>query len=1243
MLSGAISGQQIRYTMDGSLPTSQSAVYMGAIPITSSTWVRARIFDIAKGSASLPYGESYDKLMASLSSYGSTGVPFRSSLPILVLNNRGGGEIANDDTYRDARLHVFDRDGSGYASIASVSLLSCPVAVKLRGSSSAGFDKKSYSLEFRNEAGSDRNLSILGLPSDSDWALISCDDFDPSFMRNAWVYEAGRRTGSWSPRTRFVELFFNQNGNELGFMESSGNTIDYRGVYVLCENIRNGSDRVDITKLEMGDTTQPNLSGGYLFKVDRAETDEFSWRTTRNLPDTGIGGALAIHRPKLADLASEQTTYLRDYFQAFENTIYADAAGGFATRNYRNYIDASTWVDHNLFNMFAKNVDGLRLSAFFLKDRGRRMDGGPLWDFDRSANSTDGRDNEFNTWVGTGDATNFFTYAWWNQLFQDIEFRQAYVDRWQELRGGILSTAEIHGILDGFFAEFKSNDADHPARRDYARWYGGPTNKNFAGEVTALKAWLENRANWIDGQFTQPPVVNVPEGIVNVGQSVTLGVPSGTTVYYRIDGLDPRAEGGAVRAGSITYSGGAIVLSSTTRLTARAWRAGSYAIPSTNWSGMVSPLYLISESYANSGNLRISGIHHNPLGPDEDELLSIPELQSSDFEWIEVMNAGIEPLNLDGVKLMGGLPVSDLEFPPFTLSPGGRGVVVKNRAAFLLRYPDREGHIVAEWRGDRSIGNEGEGVHLLDRDGFSIAWFEFEDGGEWPSRADGDGGALEFIGTVHGTAEYEMASNWRTSAEIHGSPGLSGSGPRERVCINEVLASPIWPQLDAVEIFNPGLSPVDLSGWFLSNTSGAITVEDYQRFRIPDGTVLAAGGFLVFSEEDFNPNGSWNSSGVTATEQEFSLDGFRGGRLWLISADPVSGKLEAFEDHADFTPAIPGTSLGCWPDGSDRFIPLNGVTLFGQTGSPLVSKGEPNTSPRIGAVQVSEVMYHPVFGGMEYVEIVNTASLPQSLEQWTLRGDVDYYFSPGDLLAPGESVLMVPFDPVNSPGSADHFREWYQVDDSVRLIGPWLPGNSLDDFAGEIRLWRKVDAPLDDPLRVGLMLEDEVLYESQAPWPVEASGNGNTIHRLGISQWGNDPTSWVSSMPTPGSDAGGYAGWYRDFFPLDGTLSGPGDDADGDGLANRLEYLLGMNPLQSGESPILNFIEGSGSQATLVMEYSIRRDRRDVGISSKTSTILEAWDQAEDDRLHSVDGLFEIRRTYLPMDAGRGFIRLETP
>lgn len=94
-------------------------------------------------------------------------------------------------------------------------------------------------------------------------------------------------------------------------------------------------------------------------------------------------------------------------------------------------------------------------------------------------------------------------------------------------------------------------------------------------------------------------------------------------------------------------------------------------------------------------------------------------------------------------------------------------------------------------------------------------------------------------------------------------------------------------------------------------------------------------------------------------------------------------------------------------------------------------------------------------------------------------------------------------------------------------------------------------------------------------------------------------------------------------------------------MANRLEYLLGTNLVLSGESPISSFIEGSSSQATLVMKYRIRRDRSDVGISSKNSTILEAWDDAEDDRLHSWDGLFEIRRTYLPLDSGRGFIRLE--
>lgn len=568
-IGGTSAGQVIRYTTDGTVPTVASTLYTSQIPITASTLVRARIFDSATGAAGFVGGTNFEKLGTTLSSYASTAAPFRSSLPVMVINNRGIGEIPNDNLYRDVRVHLFDRNVSGYSDISAAPNLTSAAGAKIRGSSSANFDKKSYSIEFRNESLDSRSLEILGLPAGSDWSLLSCDDFDPSFMRNAWVYEAARRTGRWSPRTRFVELFFNQDGNNLDYS-------DYRGVYVLCETIRDQASRADITRLETTDTLQPALSGGYILKVDRADFDEFSWRTSRPLPPTTTtNNAVVIHRPKLPNLSPAQSTYLVNYFQSFENAVFADAANGFATRNYRQYIEPVSWVDHCLFNSFAKNVDALRLSSYFLKDRGRRIEGGPLWDFDRSANSADGRDDVYNLWVGTGDATDYFNYAWWQPLFQDIEFRQLYVDRWQEFRAGPLATAQLNSIIDGFLAEFKITDADHPARRDYARWYGSAVARNLQSEATALKTWLANRSAWIDSQFTPPPVPGMAPGIVSNGQTVTLGVPSGTTVYYRLDGLDPRAEGGSVRPGTLTYTGAPVDLTATTVLSARAWRSRS--------------------------------------------------------------------------------------------------------------------------------------------------------------------------------------------------------------------------------------------------------------------------------------------------------------------------------------------------------------------------------------------------------------------------------------------------------------------------------------------------------------------------------------------------------------------------------------------------------------------------------------------------------------------------------------------
>ncbi len=1204
-LGGAISGQQIFYTTDGSTPTTASTPYSVPFAVSGSETVRARIYSPATGAYGFTGARFYELLNANLSSYGSTGQPFKSALPIVVLNNRGGGEIG--DAAEDVRMQIYDRDASGYASLATTGTPSTYYgAINIRGRSSAGFPKKSYGVELHDENGAGMDASVLGMPAGEDWALIGCYDFDRAFSRNAWIYEMSRQAGRWSARTRLVEVFFNQNGDSLSYTSA-----DYRGVYILCETIRRGESRVDVADMEPGMTTQPGISGGYIFKVDSPEGDEYAWKTTRNLPPAGSGGDnLVIHRPKLADLSTEQKDYMKGYFQSFEDALFTESAANFSTRTYRNYIDSASWADHNIFNGLTKNVDALRLSAYFYKDRGGKMFAGPLWDFDRSVNSTDSRDNDPNTWNGSGDSTNYFTFAWWQQLFNDVEFKQTYVDRWQKLRSGPLATTNVNSVFDGYLAEFKPADTDNPASRDYARWYGAGSN-NISTEINAMKTWLSTRSAWIDGQFTTQPTITRASGPVDAGLGTTIVVPSGTSVYYTTDGTDPRAEGGGFSASAHLYSG-SIPINSTMTLTARAWRAGSFAIPATNWSGPVQALYLVNESYATAATLEVSGLNYHPLEPDATESSSMPEVVASDFEWIEVKNKSASTINLDGVTLAQNAPVSAVTLPPFSLAPGARALIVRNTQAFTLRYgAAAAARIAADWEGDASLDNGGAAIDLRDRSGASIAAFSYNDENDWPLRADGDGSALEYTAAGSG---YSDPFSWRASDAVHGQPGISSLPAVSTVVVNEILANTVLPQRDMIELHNTGSSPVDLSGWYLASPADATTVTDYKGYRIPDNTILAAGGFLSFGEAAFSP------------ANQVPLDGNRGGKLWLVSADPLTGKLRNFEQEQEFTPTLPGVSYGAVPDGSGAFVPLAAVT-------PAAA----NSAPRVGPVQATEIHYFPASGTPEYVEITNTGGTAENLGSWTLRGDVDYDFPSSLALASGESIVMVSFDPVALPGTATAFRSLYGVDPAVRLIGPWSSGDSLANADGTVRLRRRVPPPAEEPGYIGLMIEDEVNYSSSAPWPTTAAGTGSAIHRLGIHYQGSDPAAWAASAPSPGSGASGYASWKLAHFPVSGGE--PTADADNDGLPNLVEYMTGSDP--NAFTALQTSLEPIGGEPRFVLTYTLRTDRDDATLGAFQSSALDGWVPAVNDELISTVGSSETRRAWLPLDPAKGFLRLQ--
>src|SRR5262249_23042640 len=146
-----------------------------------------------------------------------------------------------------------------------------------------------------------------------------------------------------------------------------------------------------------------------------------------------------------------------------------------------------------------------------------------------------------------------------------------------------------------------------------------------------------------------------------------------------------------------------------------------------------------------------------------------------------------------------------------------------------------------------NLSNSGEAIALIHAAGAPIAQFTYSDKAPWPTTPDGSGFSL--VPTKLTTDfDYTNPANWRASSRIGGSPRPDDAPVSVPVVvINEVLTHTALPAVDAIELFNPNGTPADISGWFLSDD-----LKTPNKFRIPNGTIISAGGYVVFSEADFN-------------------------------------------------------------------------------------------------------------------------------------------------------------------------------------------------------------------------------------------------------------------------------------------------------------------------------------------------------------------------------------------------------
>jgi hypothetical protein len=349
--------------------------------------------------------------------------------------------------------------------------------------------------------------------------------------------------------------------------------------------------------------------------------------------------------------------------------------------------------------------------------------------------------------------------------------------------------------------------------------------------------------------------------------------------------------------------------------------------------------------------------------------------------------------------------------------------------------------------------------------------------------------------------------------------------PASGLAVNEVLSHTDAPLEDAVEFFNPAGTNVNIGGWYLSNNS-----DDPKRFRVPDGTIVPAGGFKVFYEYQFN--------GGAGSLTPFTFNAAHGDEAWLAEADGA-GNLTGYRAGAEFGAAENGVSFGRFPTTAGADFTAMDQRTFGMDDPANVAEfrtgtGAANAGPRIGPIVISEIMYHPpdILAGTnyvddstnEFVELYNMSGGAVALfdaaapaNTWRLANAVDFAFPTNVTVGAGERCLVVNFNPTNTALLAA-FKSKYAITNDVRIFGPY--GGKLDNSGETIELYKPDSvqtAPHPDAGFVPQVLVDKVAYQDTAPWPAGAvDGGGLSLQRVLATAYGNEPTNWFAGTPTAG-------------------------------------------------------------------------------------------------------------------------------
>ncbi len=655
---------------------------------------------------------------------------------------------------------------------------------------------------------------------------------------------------------------------------------------------------------------------------------------------------------------------------------------GTPNSSYPVDLDMNNYIDYMLMNLYIGNTDWPSHNFYASSPTGPDSTGYKFFDWDAEwsigINSTVTQ-NQLGVSVVAGKPYYYLTAS--------PDFRMRFADRIQQF---MFNNGALTAAVSGARYKALADEVQSAITLESARWGDIPTSPAPVPHTPVewrterdylLNTYFPQRSANVLGQFKTAgifPSIDAPTFAINgvseyggkfrPGDTLTATATSGT-VYFCLDGSDPRLPGGGLNPSAIHYTAG-MVLSQNTQIKAR-------ALSGTTWSALADVGFVIDLA----PSLRVTEVMYHPADPTTAEATA--GYVNQDFEYIEVKNIGVDPVPLAGVSISDGVTFT---FPTMTLAPGQYTVVASNSAAFAMRYPGLSSFLAGQYSGH--LNNAGERIEIDSPVGGLIQAFTYNN--SWYGQTDGGGFSLTIRDPAQDVSLWDSSAGWRISAGTGGTPGSADTLPAPgSVVVNELLVHN-GAATDMLEFRNTTAQSIDLSGWFVSDSATSLT-----KYQIPSGTIIPAGGFLVLTG-----SGDFGNAANPASHVQFALSA-HGGQLYLSSN--FAGAPGGYREVTAYGATPAGTPLGI-------IATSTGVSDLAQEqsatfGAGPTYPGAANGSPLVGPVVINEVMYHPTdptpaeaaagfvdANDFEYIELFNRSNTPQSLSSLALGDGAGFSF-----------------------------------------------------------------------------------------------------------------------------------------------------------------------------------------------------------------------------------------------------------